>query len=249
MKDYVPNEKYHNMFGVQRRGYGMESVDLYLAQLEVAFKKIREDNRALKRELVNREGGAAFLPGDALTAPQDHYIAQLQQQFAAEQAKTRQLQEQLHAVAAPADTGELHGQLQAAHNEIDYLRHQLSQQPVDNTNHYEQDMQCIAKALVDARRQADDTLRCAEQDARRIAAEITGKAEQEAEAMLQKARRRAEELKTERDRIFSQLQGISYTVRNVLREANEPLEFQQLYQARQAQADHRLREPNYRQAR
>jgi len=49
--EYVPNEKYRNMFGVERNGYGMERVDLYLAQLEVAFKKIREDNRNLKREL------------------------------------------------------------------------------------------------------------------------------------------------------------------------------------------------------
>ena len=75
--DYVPNEKYRNMFGVERNGYGMERVDLYLAQLEVAFKKIREDNRNLKRELSGRASPPPNVaaPGDA--TQQEHYIAQL----------------------------------------------------------------------------------------------------------------------------------------------------------------------------
>ncbi|MCL2531854.1 MAG: hypothetical protein FWE40_06835 [Oscillospiraceae bacterium] len=258
MKDYAPNEKYRNMFGVQRQGYGMERVDLYLAQLEVAFKKIREDNRNLKRELAGREGGAALLPSDDPAAAQqaqqqEHYIAQLQQQLAAEQEQSRRLHEQLaHAANVPApapvdSSGELHRQLQAAHQEIEYLRHQLNQQASDNTGDYEQDMHCIAKTLIDARRQADDTLLGAEQEARRIAAEITSKAQQDAEAALQTARRRLEELNAERDRVFSQLQGISHAVRNVLRDSHEPHE---LHQARPTQVDYRLREQNLsRQAR
>jgi len=52
-KNYMPNEKYRNMFGVELNGYGCERVDLYLAQLEVAFKKIREDKRSLERKLAD----------------------------------------------------------------------------------------------------------------------------------------------------------------------------------------------------
>lgn len=258
MKDYAPNEKYRNMFGVQRQGYGMERVDLYLAQLEVAFKKIREDNRSLKRELAGREGGVSLLPNDDPAANQPNpqqelYIVQLQQQLAAEQEQSRRLHEQLahaaNAAAAPADSGELHRQLQAAHQEIEYLRHQLNQQTTENTSGYEQDMHCIAKTLVDARRQADDTLRCAEQDARRLAAEITSQAEQDAEATLQQTRHRVEQLTAERDRVFNQLQGISHAVRNVLRDAHEAHE-PQLARSGAAQADYRLREQNLsRQAR
>ncbi|MCL2446297.1 MAG: hypothetical protein FWD06_05980 [Oscillospiraceae bacterium] len=250
MKEYVPNEKYRNMFGVQRQGYGTERVDLYLAQLEVAFKKIREDNRSLKRELAGREGGAVLLPSDdsAAAQQQELYIVQLQQQLAAEQEQSRRLHEQLaHASTVPTpaatDSSELHRQLQAAHQEIEYLRHQLNQQAnqqtSENNGSYEQDMHCIAKTLVDARRQADDTLHKAEQDARRLAAEITGKAEQDAEATLQSARHRVEELHTERDRVFGQLQSISNSVRNVLRDAEPP-----------APVDYRLRDQNLsRQAR
>ncbi|MCL2195250.1 MAG: hypothetical protein FWB76_04795 [Oscillospiraceae bacterium] len=254
MKDYAPNEKYRNMFGVQRQGYGMERVDLYLAQLEVAFKKIREDNRSLKRELAARDGGAAPLPIDDPTAPQhEHYIAQLQQQLAAEQEQARHLHEQLaHAAASapvpvpvPADNSDLNRQLQAAHQEIEYLRHQLNQQASEANGGYEQDMHCIAKTLVDARRQADDTLRCAEQDALRLAADITAKAEQDAEALLQTTRHRVDELNAERDRAVSQLQSISYAVHNVLRDATEPP-----VERRPSPVDYRLREQNLtRQAR
>jgi len=251
MKDYVPNEKYRNMFGVQRQGYGMERVDLYLEQLEVAFKKIREDNRSLKRELAGREGGAVFAqpnaPDPAAAQQQDFYIAQLQQQLAVMQEQNHRLQEQLQA-GAPADSNDLRMQLHAAHAELEHLRHQANTPSYDSINNsgYEEDLHCIAKTLVDARRQADDTLRCAEQDAHRIAAEITGRAEQEADAMLQKARRRVEELTTERDRLFNQLQGVAYAVRNVLRDTGEPVDF---HQARQAHADYRMREQNIRQAR
>jgi len=249
MKDYVPNEKYRNMFGVQRQGYGTERVDLYLAQLEVAFKKIREDNRSLKRELANREGGAVLAPSeDSAAAPQhEHVIAQLQQQLAAEQEQSRRLHEQLHG-NMPADNSDLIMQLHAAHAEIEHLRRQASVPPSYDavSDGYAEDLQCIAKTLVDARRQADDTLRCAEQDARRMAAEITGRAEQEADAMLQKARRRVDELKAERDRLFNQLQGVAYAVRNVLRDTGEPppQDFQ-----RHAQVDYRLHDQNIRQAR
>ena len=237
-EDYVPNEKYRNMFGVERNGYGMERVDLYLAQLEVAFKKIREDNRNLKRELSDRAaggGGAALSPDtsalEATIGQQEQYIAQVQAQLAQEQEQSRRLLEQLNELSmapppppmgtSPA-TEALLAQLNTLRAEADELRHQLRRQqqqqqqampaaasafapvyapppalePEDKTN-------LIGKVLVEARMQAEELLRAAQT---------------EADQLNNKTRRRTEELRAEYDRIYSQLQGIHYALRNVLRD-------------------------------
>ena len=134
-EDYVPNEKYRNMFGVERNGYGMERVDLYLAQLEVAFKKIREDNRNLKRELAEQGGAQTQSLGlmppqdmSAVQAQQEQYIAQLQAQLAEQQAINQHLaaqlseqQDEAHSHGA-AQTEGLMAQITALRAEADMLR-------------------------------------------------------------------------------------------------------------------------------
>jgi len=238
--DYVPNEKYRNMFGVERNGYGMERVDLYLAQLEVAFKKIREDNRNLKRELSERTNvHPGLAPADNAALQQsEYYIAQLQSQLGGEQEQNRLLREQimqeqdqarlLHEQMAELQaqirqfsagqpmTEDLITQIQALRAEADDLRRQLSVQP--RQPHYEaprpnmsavldDDLHtAIGKVLVDARQQAEETLE---------------EARAEAEQITRRARQRVEELRGERDRVYNQLQGISFSVRNVLRESGE----------------------------
>ena len=240
--DYVPNEKYRNMFGVERNGYGMERVDLYLAQLEVAFKKIREDNRNLKRELSERTNGhPGMLPAEANHAAlqqSEYYIAQLQSQLSAEQEQNRLLREQimqeqdqarlLHEQmtelqgqirqfgAGQPITEDLMTQISALRAEADELRRQLRTPPP--SPHYEaprpamsaaldDDLHtAIGKVLVDARQQAEETIE---------------EARAEAEQITRRARQRVEELRGERDRIYNQLQGISFSVRNVLRESGE----------------------------
>ena len=152
-EDYVPSEKYRNMFGIERNGYGMERVDLYLAQLEVAFKKIREDNRNLKREFSaqpQQQQQPAAAPPEAVMqqlAAQEQYIAQLQAQLAeqpeqgqlllqlqaqlAEQREqNRLLLAQMNEPGAPAhrQDEQLLVQMEALRAEADDLRHQLRRQ-------------------------------------------------------------------------------------------------------------------------
>jgi cell division septum initiation protein DivIVA len=55
---YIPNEKYRGMFGLDASGYSCERVDLYLGQLETAFKKLLEINDELKEQVEQ----AAALP-------------------------------------------------------------------------------------------------------------------------------------------------------------------------------------------
>jgi len=243
--DYVPNEKYRNMFGLERNGYGCERVDLYLAQLEVAFKKIREDNRSLKREMSDP---AARPPGGLMgpePPPQDQiYITQLQEQLAQEQEQARHLHAQLaeeqersrrlmaqlnelQARAAQVPPGQpepspavegLIAQINALRGEANQLRQQLRSQPPpmyqpqmpvhtpppalsDETTH-----SLIGKVLVEARQQAEETLRIAQQ---------------EADQLSRKTRQRTEELRAEYDRIYTQLQGIQYAIRNALKENND----------------------------
>ena len=237
--DYVPNEKYRNMFGVERNGYGCERVDLYLAQLEVAFKKIREDNRNLKRELSDQASRPAGLMSPEGAAQQDQmYIGQLQAQLAEEQEQAGRLhaqlaeeqeqnrrlraqvgelrasqlavQNQIAAASAldasPQQTESLIAQINALRGEADELRQQLRRQP---SQMYQAPMpledttSLIGKVLVEARQQAEDTLRIAQQ---------------EADQLTRKARQRAEELRAEYDRVYTQLQGISFSLRNVLKD-------------------------------
>jgi len=245
--DYVPNEKYRNMFGVERNGYGMERVDLYLAQLEVAFKKIREDNRSLKRELsgqpavhtqpmglVQPEHDAAM---HAAVQQQEAYIAQLQAQLGQEQEQSHHMQAQMaemqeqnrlllaklgelsanQASAQPAAES-LIAQINALRAEADELRQQLRRQAASTpaSTLYQASAQAgilgeeqhslIGKVLVEARQQAEETLRAAQQ---------------EADQLTRKTRQRVDELRAERDRVYSQLQGISFALRNVLRESGE----------------------------
>jgi len=229
-EEYVPNEKYRNMFGVERSGYGCERVDLYLAQLEVAFKKIREDNRNLKRELTEQAMGAGQGQGFGLyqtenelaaqLEQQGQYIMQLQAQLAEQQERNQrlsgqmaQLQQMQPPAADPQAMEALLAQLAALRGEADALRQQLRQQaaaPVVQMSDEEQ-QGLIGKVLVEARAQAEEMVRTAKQ---------------EAEAVTSQARRKADELRAEQERVRSQLQGISYGLRNLLRE-NAGAEYQQ----------------------
>jgi len=141
-EDYVPNEKYRNMFGIERNGYGMERVDLYLAQLEVAFKKIREDNRNLKREFSAHAAAPgmqptsmapAMMPPDSAMqqlAAQEQYITQLQVQLAEQQEQAQRLAAQLREAGtqAPRPDDQLLEQMTALRAEADELRRQLRRQ-------------------------------------------------------------------------------------------------------------------------
>jgi small-conductance mechanosensitive channel len=226
-EEYVPNEKYRNMFGVERSGYGCERVDLYLAQLEVAFKKIREDNRALKRDLAGQAMGAqpgqapqgfSLFPPDSEMAAQleqqGQYIMQLQAQLAEQQELGRrqagqraQVSQMQQRAADPQVNEALMAQLAALRGEADALRQQLRQQaapaPVYQISEEEQ-QGLIGKVLVEARAQAGGVVRAARQ---------------ESETMMRRARQTVDELKAEQERVHSQLQGISYGLRNILRES------------------------------
>jgi small-conductance mechanosensitive channel len=217
-EDYVPNEKYRNMFGVERNGYGMERVDLYLAQLEVAFKKIREDNRGLKRELA--EAGTAEA---VMTPPPPQYAentaeqAEMFQRLRTQLAEQQGLNAQLHAQLAEqndlrnrlqSQTESLMGQITALRGEADELRQRLRVQPaapayVEDPYEEDEKQQLIGRVLVEARATAEETVRAARQ---------------EADAILRKSRQRTEELRAEQERVFTQLQGVAYALRNVLRE-------------------------------
>jgi len=228
-EDYVPNEKYRNMFGVERSGYGCERVDLYLAQLEVAFKKIREDNRNLKRDLAGQAMGAPpqqaqqgfsiFPPDNEMAAQleqQGQYIMQLQAQLAEQQELARRQAAQMAqmAQAAQPQPGDpqaaeaLMAQIAALRGEADALRRQLRTQSAPAAPAYqiseEEQQGLIGKVLVEARAQAEA---------------MVNAARQEAELMTHRARQKVDQLRAEQERVHSQLQGISYGLRNVLRES------------------------------
>jgi len=229
-EEYTPNEKYRNMFGVERNGYGCERVDLYLAQLEIAFKKIREDNRNLKRELSEQAGGppqpqgfSMFSPESELSAQlekQGQYIMQLQAQLAEQQDRNQRLSGQLaqaaqavqmaqmqQPAADPQVTEALMAQLAALRGEADALRQQLRQQqaaPIAVQLGEEEQQGLIGKVLVEARAQAEEMVRAARQ---------------ESDTITTRARRKVDELKAEQERVHSQLQGLSYGLRNILRES------------------------------
>lgn len=218
-EDYVPNEKYRNMFGVERNGYGMERVDLYLAQLEVAFKKIREDNRTLKRDLAE-----SAVPQGGLAPPPQAYEGladqqELLQRLRAQLAEQQELNAQLHAqLAEQSDirsrlqnqTESLMGQINALRNEADDLRQRLRMQPpapafIEPPEDEKQ--QLIGRVLVEARATAEETVRAARQ---------------ESDAILRRSKQRTEELRAEQERIYSQLQGVAYALRSVLRDGPDP---------------------------
>ena len=228
-EEYVPNEKYRNMFGVERNGYGCERVDLYLAQLEVAFKKIREDNRSLKRDLAGQamaapagqqaqQGYGLFPPDSEMAAQleqQGQYIMQLQAQLAEQQEQGRRQATQMAqmnqaAQAQPGDpqaTEALMAQIAALRNEADALRRQLRTQsaPAPAYQLSEEEQQgLIGKVLVEARAQAEA---------------MVNAARQEAELMTHRARQKVDQLRAEQERVHSQLQGISYGLRNILRDS------------------------------
>ncbi|MDR2525102.1 MAG: hypothetical protein LBC83_02740 [Oscillospiraceae bacterium] len=206
-EDYVPNEKYRNMFGVERNGYGCERVDLYLAQLEVAFKKIREDNRGLKHALA--EGGAAQSCGTPAPQPvsyagaESEIVAQLQAQLAEQNDLRQRMQGQ---------TENLMAQITALRGEADELRQRLrggaQGYPAEPGALEGGDAQLIGRVLLEARATAEETVRAA-----RL----------EADGILRKARQRTEELRAEQERAYAQLQDIAYALRNVLRDGPEDI--------------------------
>jgi len=235
-EDYTPSEKYRNMFGLERNGYGCERVDLYLAQLEVAFKKIREDNRSLKRDLAGQpaepastaqpQGFSMFPPESELTAQleqQGQYIMQLQAQLAEQQERARHLQGQLaQAIQAAqaaqlqpppmqqsADAEALLAQLAALRSEADALRQQLRQQPAVPA----------APAYQLGEEEQQGLIGKVLVEARAQAEEMVRTARQESETMMRAARRKVDELRAEQERVTGQLQGISYGLRSVLRES------------------------------
>jgi len=230
-EDYVPNEKYRNMFGVERNGYGCERVDLYLAQLEVAFKKIREDNRSLKRDLAAgqqmaapaQQGFSLFPPDNEMAAQleqQGQYIMQLQTQLAEQQERNQRMGAQMAQMAQAGQQGDpqaaeaLMAQIAALRGEADALRRQLCTQsapaavgmPTASALQFSEEEQqgLIGKVLVEARTQAEEMVRAAKQ---------------EADTMTYRARQKVDQLRAEQERVHSQLQGISYGLRNVLRES------------------------------
>ena len=239
-EDYTPSEKYRNMFGVERNGYGCERVDLYLAQLEVAFKKIREDNRNLKRDLAGQglvpsapaeqaQGFSMFPPESELNTQleqQGQYIMQLQAQLAEQQERARHLQGQLaQAIQAaqaaqlqqpsmqqPADAEALLAQLAALRSEADALRQQLRQQPAVPA-------MPAAPAVQLGEEEQQGLIGKVLVEARAQAEEMVRAARQESETMMRRARQKVDELRAEQERVTNQLQGISYGLRSVLRES------------------------------
>jgi len=231
-EEYVPNEKYRNMFGVERNGYGCERVDLYLAQLEVAFKKIREDNRSLKRDLAGQamaapagqqaqQGYGLFPPDSEMAAQleqQGQYIMQLQAQLAEQQERNQRLGAQMAQMAQAAQMQQPGGDPQAAEalmaqiaalrGEADALRRQLRTQSAPAAQVYqiseEEQQSLIGKVLVEARTQAEELVRAAKQ---------------EADNATYRARQKVDQLRAEQERVHSQLQGISYGLRNILRDS------------------------------
>ena len=242
-EDYVPNEKYRNMFGVERNGYGCERVDLYLAQLEVAFKKIREDNRNLKRDLA----GQASAQGDfSLQAPPPQpqlqpqpdpeaarQLAEHQEYIAWLQAQNRLLITQLSEQAyTQQQAAALLTQITALRSETGELRQQLQfQPPMGAEPAYDEEQQnLIGRVLVDAQSRAEETVRKAAQEAEAV----TLKAQQRVEELQGELQRRQAELQrlqaehqrvfsqlqTERQRIYSQLQGTYFALRNALKDTD-----------------------------
>ncbi|MDR2753755.1 MAG: hypothetical protein LBB50_05555 [Oscillospiraceae bacterium] len=236
-EDYVPNEKYRNMFGVERNGYGMERVDLYLAQLEVAFKKIREDNRNLKRELAEQlQNGRMGLDGlmqqdaqepaptqnPALAAQieqQEKYIAHLQAQLAEQQAQNQRLLAQLSEQGDGQQQNQLHTeglvtQINALRAEADMLRQQLRRQTAAGIagtgpiSIMSDDIDSKSKEILIGKVLVET---------RAQAEETLRAAQQEAEQLTRDARRQSEALRAEQDHIYAQLQSVSYTLRNILR--------------------------------
>ena len=243
-EDYVPNEKYRNMFGVERNGYGCERVDLYLAQLEVAFKKIREDNRNLKRELTDQASAAQ--EDFSLQAPQPQpqpqpqpdpeaarQLAEHQEYIAWLQAQNRLLITQLSEQAyTQQQAATLLTQITALRSETGELRQHLQFRPPLGAEpaYGEEQQSLIGRVLVDAQSRAEETVRRAEQEAEAV----TLKAQQRVEELQGELQRRQGELQrlqaehqrvfsqlqTERQRIYSQLQGTYFALRNALKDTD-----------------------------
>jgi len=243
-EEYVPREKNRSMFGGEPNGYICQRVDHYLMQLEVWFKKIREENRSLKRQLADLQAaqeaapespapagqepqGFSFVPPEnelsAQLEQQGQYIMQLQAQLAEQQERNQRLAGQMaqmsqmarlqqiqQPAADPQADEALAAQLAALRGEADALRQQLRQQQAVPVSVYqggsgeEEHHGLIGKVLVEARAQAEEMVRAAKQ---------------ESDTMVQRARRKVDELRAEQERVHSQLQGISYGLRNVLRES------------------------------
>ncbi|MDR1465497.1 MAG: hypothetical protein LBJ11_09400 [Oscillospiraceae bacterium] len=213
-EEYLPNEKYRNMFGVERNGYGMERVDLYLAQLEVAFKKFREENRNLKRELAEQQQ-QSVLPMPQRDAESAMLLSEQQELNRGLRGKL--VEQEDYSTRLRAQNEELLNENAMLRQETEDLKLR-ARQPAPMTGGMgvpgvpadarpDEMQQLIAKVLIDARASAEETVRSARS---------------EADQMLRKARHRVEELRAEQERVRNHLQGMCYSLNNLLREAEEP---------------------------
>ena len=113
--------------------------------------------------------------------------------------------------AAPGVANEqLVAQLNALRSETDYLRQQLRQQPPAAphlTSHVDADVKDIMSKMLG--------------EARQKAAEITQNAQKDADQIIHNARQRVDELRVERERICAQLQEISHSLRNTLKDSDD----------------------------
>jgi len=164
---------------------------------------------------------------------QGQYIMQLQAQMAEQQEQGRRQAAQMAQMAQAAQAAQLQpgsdpqaaealmAQIAALRGEADALRRQLRNQSapapaiVPAASVYqiseEEQQSLIGKVLVEARGQAEEMVRAARQ---------------EADTMTHKARQKVDQLRAEQERVHSQLQGISYGLRSILRE-NAGAEYQQ----------------------
>jgi chromosome segregation ATPase len=248
-EDYAPNEKNRNMFGVERNGYGCERVDLYLTQLEMAFKKIREDNRGLKQELASAAAQQQNFSLQASAQPdpererqlaesQEH-ITRLRLQLGEAQEQNRLLLTRLNEQAyTQQQTDALLSQIAALRSEADGLRKELRLQAAApafcEPAQDEEKQRMIGRVLIDAQAQAEETVRKATQEAEAV----TQKAQQrvsERQAEVQRLQAEVQRLQTEhqrvfshlqaeRQRIYSQLQGTYHALRNALTDPMDPMD-------------------------
>ncbi len=201
---YTPNEKNLKMFGTEANGYTMERVDSYLFQLENAYVKMKEKlesyRSAAEAQPVAPVMGGMDESANARMAELEEKNRKLREAAETIRSANSFLKDKVEELTAQLEQAQ--AQTLAAEQAAKVAAHQI-QQP-----QFEQDSQrdLIAKTLLDARSAAEDIVRQA-----RI----------EAEGVNREIQRRSETLKTEYDHARNQLQGLCYSVSNLLRECEK----------------------------